>query len=254
MLRLEDKTPPWFLKSMNRTIAITGASSEIGKAIISWLDKTCDLFILQCNKNHSELEKYISEISTKSNIIKADFSMDDDISNFCKEIVKADVLINAAAVTKTDLLPMLPDKEINNMIAVNISATIKTCQAVIPYMISHRQGIIINFSSIAASRGNRGQTVYSGTKGFIESFSRSLASEIGSRGVRVNCIAPGPIDAGSLKSLLSYANDEIMNSILSKRLGTPEDVAALVKFLCSGESEFINGQVIHIDGGFIKGV
>ena len=254
MLLLVDRTAHSFLKSMNKTIAITGASSEIGRAIISRLDKTCDLFILQCNKNQSELEKSVREITTQSNIIKTDFLNEEGIREFCSNIVKIDVLINAAAVTKTDLLPMLPEEDINDMLRVNISATIKTCQTVIPYMISKRKGSIINFSSIAASRGNRGQTVYAGTKGFIESFSRSLASEVGSRGVRVNCIAPGPIEAGSLKSLMSYANDEIKNSILSKRLGTPADVASLVKFLCSDESEFINGQVIHIDGGFLKGV
>ena len=104
------------------------------------------------------------------------------------------------------------------------------------------------------SRGNRGQSVYAGTKGFIESFSRSLTSEVGTRGVRVNCIAPGPIDAGSLKSLMNYASDELKSSILSKRLGTPNDVASLVKYLCSDESEFMNGQVLHLDGGFLKGV
>jgi 3-oxoacyl-[acyl-carrier protein] reductase len=239
---------------MNKTIAITGASSEIGRAIINKLDKTCDLFILQCNKNRIDLEKLSSEITTKSEIIIADFSKDVEISKFCKKISKADVLINAAAVTKTDVVTMLPDDEINKMIQVNISALIKTCQAVIPSMFSRRKGIILNISSIAASRGNRGQTVYAGTKGFMESFSRSLASEAGSRGIRVNCIAPGPIDSGSLKSLMSYANDEIKNSILSKRLGKPDDVASLVKFLCSDEAEFINGQVLHIDGGFLKGV
>lgn len=254
MLLLAVRTAHWYSKNMNKTIAITGASSEIGRAIISKLDKTCDLFILQCNKNLIELEKLSTEITTKSEIIIADFSKDDEINEFCRQISKADVLINAAAVTKTDLLTMLPDNEINKMIQVNISAVIKTCQAVIPYMFSRRNGIILNISSIAATRGNRGQTVYAGTKGFVESFSRSLASEAGSRGIRVNCIAPGPIDAGSLKSLITYANDEIKNSILSKRLGRPDDVASLVKFICSDEAEYINGQVLHIDGGFLKGV
>jgi 3-oxoacyl-[acyl-carrier protein] reductase len=254
MLLLAVRTAHWYLKNMNKTIAITGASSEIGRAIISKLDNTCDLFILQCNKNRIELDKLSGELNTKSEIVIADFCNEYEISEFSKKISKADVLINAAAVTKTELLTMLADDEINRMIQVNISALIKNCQAVIPYMFTKRSGIIINISSIAASRGNRGQTVYAGTKGFTESFSRSLASEAGTRGIRVNCIAPGPIDAGSLKSLISYASDEIKNSILSKRLGRPDDVASLVKFLCSDEAEFINGQVLHIDGGFLKGV
>jgi 3-oxoacyl-[acyl-carrier protein] reductase len=254
MLLLAVKTALWYSKNMNKTIAITGASSEIGRAITSRLDKTCEMFILQCNRNNSELEKLVTELESKSEIIISDFTKENELNEFCSRITKADILINAAAVTKTDLLPMIPDIDIGNMISVNITALIKTCRAVIPYMFSKRNGIIINISSVAAMRGNRGQTVYAGTKGFVESFSRSLASEAGVRGIRVNCIAPGPIDAGSLKTLMSYATEEINSSILSKRLGKPEDVAALVKFLCSEEAEFINGQVLHIDGGFLKGI
>ena len=121
-------------------------------------------------------------------------------------------------------------------------------------MIVKRKGCIINISSIAATRGNKGQTVYAGTKGFVESFTRSLTAEYGARGIRVNCVAPGPIDAGSLKELLSYASEDVNESIVSNRLGEPGDVASIVAFLCSEEADFINGQCLHIDGGFIRGI
>jgi 3-oxoacyl-[acyl-carrier protein] reductase len=140
------------------------------------------------------------------------------------------------------------------MINVNIIALIKICKSVIPAMIVKRKGCIVNISSIAATRGNKGQTVYAGTKGFVESFTRSLTAEYGSRGIRVNCVAPGPIDAGSLKELLTYASEEVNKSVVSNRLGKPEDVASVVAFLCSEKANFINGKCIHVDGGFMKGV
>jgi 3-oxoacyl-[acyl-carrier protein] reductase len=248
------RTALWSSKNMSKTITITGASSEIGRAIVRYLDATCDRFILQCHAHHAQLEEATRRLATPSEIVKADFSDDAELSDFCSRIEKSDVLINAAAVTKTEILPAVPDDDIRAMIRVNIWSLIKICQSVLPYMFSRRAGVIINLSSVAASRGNRGQTVYGGTKGFVESFSRSLASETGSRHIRVNCIAPGPIDAGSLKSVLEYAGDEIRASLLSRRLGTPEDVASLVRYLCSNESEFIMGQVIGIDGGFMRGV
>jgi 3-oxoacyl-[acyl-carrier protein] reductase len=148
----------------------------------------------------------------------------------------------------------LSDDDIAGMIAVNIQSLVSACRAVIPAMMVKRRGIIVNVSSIAAWRGNRGQTVYGGTKGFVESFTRSLAAEFGGRGIRANCVAPGAIDAGSLKELLSYAEDKVKNSTAVNRLGTPEDVAAAVAFLCGPEASFVNGACIHVDGGFLTGV
>lgn len=239
---------------MSKTITITGASSEIGRAIARRLDATCDLFLLQCHANNAELEEAARQLSTPFEILRVDFTDDQELTEFCSKIRTTDVLINAAAVTTTDLLPMLVDEEIRAMIRVNIYSLIKICQSVLPYMFSRRKGVIVNISSVAASRGNRGQTVYGGTKGFVESFTRSLAAEAGGRQIRVNCIAPGPIEAGSLKSLMAYASDEIRSSLLSRRLGTPDDVASLVKYLCSDESEFIMGEVIGVHGGFMRGV
>ena len=137
-----------------------------------------------------------------------------------------DILVNAAAFTRTDLLPNLNDNDIVRMINVNIKALIAVCRAVLPAMMVKRKGVIVNISSVAALRGNRGQSVYAGTKGFMESYTKSLAAEYGGRGIRINSIAPGAIDAGSLKELLSYAEDVVKKSIASNRLGTPEDVGS----------------------------
>ncbi len=239
---------------MNKKIVITGASSEIGMAIVSKLENLASEFTLQTTTNRQDFVDFVASLDKTCRVIKSDFTKSEEISEFCNEIKECDILINAAAVTKTDLLPMLSDTSISNMINVNINALIQICRNGIPYMSSTRKGWIVNISSIAAGRGNRGQSVYAGTKGFTESFSRSLAAEYGSRGVRVNCVAPGAIDAGSLKEIMKYAPDEIKNNMLSKRLGQASDVANLVHFLCSEESEFINGQIIKTDGGFLKGL
>ncbi|MFC2131013.1 SDR family NAD(P)-dependent oxidoreductase [Bacteroidota bacterium] len=239
---------------MSKKIAITGASSDIGKAIITKMKNNQFHFIIHTTSKETGFQEFLMNLGIQFDIYVADFTKPDQLANFCSELKENDVLINVAGSTKTDLLPMLTDDDINTMIDVNIRALIKICQAAIPYMSSKRRGCIVNISSIAASKGNRGQTVYAGTKGFVESFSRSLAAEYGSRGIRVNCVAPGAINAGSLKQILNYAPEEIKNNLLSKRLGTPNDVANLTVFLCSEEAGFINGQVIKTDGGYLKGL
>lgn len=216
--------------------------------------KQGDKFILQYRNNLPNIS--VSELpeDVSVELVQADFNDSNSLSEFLKTLQKVDILINNAAEVVTDLLPLLDETNIDKMINTNIVAFVKICKAVIPYMSSKRKGNIINISSIAAFKGNRGQSVYAGTKGFMESFSRSLAAEYGARGVRVNCIAPGPIESGSLKDILNYAPEEIKSSILSKRLGKASDVAALAAFLASDESEFINGESVKIDGGFIRGL
>jgi len=238
---------------MSRNIAITGASSEIGLAICERLIGAADRAVLQCHY-HPERLASLAEKNKNIEMIAADFTQAEELERFCRMIKETDLLINAAAVVKTDLLVQAAAKDIADMLTVNIQAVIQTCSAVIPAMVGRRTGCIVNLSSVAAQRGNRGQAVYAGSKGFVEAFTRSLAAEYGGKGVRVNAVAPGPIESGSLKGLLSYASNQVRDSIVSNRLGTPQDVAALVAFLCSDEAAFINGKIYAIDGGFCRGV
>ncbi len=239
---------------MNHKIVITGASSEIGQAICNKVIKAGDYTILQYFKNKTKLLSLKEKYGNNCQIYFADFNDSESLTNFCKNIKDTDILINVAGCTISGLLPTLTEEDVKIMINVNIVALVKICQNVIPDMVAKREGCIVNISSVTASRGNRGQTVYAGTKGFIESFTRSMAAEYGHKGIRINCVAPGPINAGSLKELLVYAPEDVKQSIASNRLGEPNDVASLVAFLCSKEAGFINGQCIHIDGGFMRGV
>ena len=249
-----DRILHWCLNVMGNKIVITGASSEIGCAITEKIAGPDDTVLLQCFKNKEKCSKLLNDKNINGTIAQVDFTNPGHISKFCDELAGTDILINSAAITKTDLLTSLTDEFISSMIAVNIEAMVKICRAVIPSMLPKRKGIIINISSIAASRTNRGQSVYGGTKGFVESFTRSLAIEFGPKGVRANCVAPGPIESGSLKALMAYGEKEVKESTVSPRLGTPEDVAGAVNFLCSDEAEYINGSTISVNGGFMRGI
>jgi len=239
---------------MSRNIVITGASSDIGQAICTKIVEPEDQVILQCFRNAEKCNQLKEKLKGSCNTIISDFGDSESTESFCKQLPEIDILINAAGSTITDLLPNCRDEDILKMLYVNIFALVKICKSVIPAMIVKRKGCIVNISSVAATRGNKGQTVYAGTKGFVESFSRSLTAEYGARGIRVNCVAPGPIESGSLKELLSYASEDVNESVLSNRLGIPEDVASVVAFLCSKEADYINGQCLHVDGGFIRGI
>ncbi len=235
-------------------ITITGASSEIGLAIARTMGMPEDRMILHCFSRASQLQEAMSGSEKQIEVVPCDFTDAAALQQFAEKIKESDILINAAAVTLPNVLPALTDAELAKMTAVNISAPVLLCRSVIPAMAAKRKGVIISVSSVTASRANRGQSVYAGTKGFLEAFSRALAAEYGSRGLRINCVAPGPIAAGSLQETLAYAHEEIKKSNAFGRTGTPEDVAAAVAFLCGDGARFITGTVLHVDGGFMTGV
>lgn len=249
-----DRIRHWCSENMGNNIVITGASSLVGLAIAKRLIGKDDQVLLHCCKKRSACEELLQAGAYTAEIVCADFTKSEDIDTFCKRIRETDILVNVAACTKTDLLANISDHDIYSMIQVNIKALVAICRSVVPAMMAKRKGVIVNISSVASLRGNRGQTVYAGTKGFMDSFTRALAAECGGRGIRVNSVAPGAIDAGSLKELLSYAEDAVRKSTTSNRLGTPEDVAAAVAFLCSNDASFVNGASIAVNGGFMTGI
>lgn len=239
---------------MNRNIVITGASSAIGAAICRRVVSSGDTVLLHCFRNEDACRRLAGELDASCRVLKAYFGDSAAFEELCRQSADADILINCAAITRTGLLAQMPDDDLQDMLNANITALVKLCRAVLPGMLSRRKGCIVNISSVAATRGNPGQAVYAGTKGFMESFTRSLAAEYGPKGVRVNCVAPGAIEVGSLKELLAIAPDEVRQNSALRRLGTAGDVAAAVAFLCSDEAGFISGRTIAVDGGFSRGV
>ena len=230
-------------------IVITGASSEIGLAIARRLTALGKPMLLQCRRHADRLAGLDAEV------VCADFSVREDIERFAAGLQDVEILVNAAADTQTALLPQLDTAEIERMFSVNMFATTLLCRAVIPQMCLKRHGVIVNLSSVTAGRVFRGQSVYGGTKAYIETFSRGVATEYAKKGVRCNCVAPGSIESGSLQKLIINTGSDVLKDVnASAKFGTPEDVAAAVAFLCSEESRYINGTVLHVDGGYWLGL
>ncbi|MFA5229154.1 beta-Keto acyl carrier protein reductase [Proteiniphilum saccharofermentans] len=227
-------------------IVITGASSAIGWAIAEELSTIGKPMLLQGTRKH---ELPLNELSANAEFVMADFSSPAALEHFISRLTDVDILVNAAACTITELLPQTRDESIDKMIAVNIAALVKICKAIIPPMCAKRSGVIVNITSVAASKVYRGQSVYAGTKAFSEAFSKGIAAEYGRKGVRCNCVAPGCINSGTLKLLAHIAKDKINQSNAMAKMGEPRDVAAAVAFLCREENAFINGTVLHVDGG-----
>ncbi len=160
-----------------------------------------------------------------------------------------DILVNNAGITRDGLLARMSDEDWRDVQATNLDGTFHTCRAVARKMLKRRAGAIVNMTSYVGVHGNPGQANYAASKGAIIAFTKALAKELGTRGVRVNAVAPGYIET----ELTGVLSDEIREFLRSNtplgRLGTPEDVATAVRFLCSDEASFVTGEIFLVDGG-----
>jgi 3-oxoacyl-[acyl-carrier protein] reductase len=139
---------------------------------------------------------------------------------------------------------------VKDVIGTNVGGVFNVTRAVAPVMVSRRRGTIVNLSSVAATKGGRGQTNYAASKGAIEAFTRALAVELAPRRIRVNAVAPGVIETEMSQAVRDAAGDEVKSRILLRRFGGPQDIANAVWFLASQLSDYMTGQVVHVDGGF----
>jgi 3-oxoacyl-[acyl-carrier protein] reductase len=144
----------------------------------------------------------------------------------------------------------MSDDEVRDVIDTNVGGVFNVTRAVAPFMVSRRRGVIVNLSSVSASRGGRGQTNYAASKGAIEAFTRALAVELAPRRIRVNAVAPGVIDTEMSQAVRDAAGDEVKSRILLRRFGVPQEVANAVWFLASDLAAYTTGDVVHVDGGF----
>jgi 3-oxoacyl-[acyl-carrier protein] reductase len=194
-----------------------------------------------------EAESVAQEIGGRA--IQADVSDPADAQRLVEEAGDLDILVNNAGLTRDTLLARMSDDDWRAVIETNLSSVFYTCRAVSRPMMKKRGGSIVNVSSIVGLHGNMGQTNYGASKAGIIGFTKSLARELGSRGVRANVVAPGYIHTRLTDVLPEEAtNAMLMNTPLGK-LGDPEDVAGAVRFLCSDEASFITGEVLLVDGG-----
>lgn len=238
---------------------VTGASRGIGKNIIVTLAKEGYDVALNYRSKTPEVDELKSEIESnygvKCALVQGDVAKFEDTEKMVKETVESlgriDVLVNNAGITKDGLLMRMSKKDFENVVDINLVGTFNVTRNVIPIMIKQRSGRIINISSVVGVAGNAGQTNYSASKAGIIGFTKSLAKEVASRNVLVNAIAPGFIETDMTKVLSDKVKENINTQIPLNKMGTPEDVAKVVKFLASEDSSYITGQVINVDGGMI---
>ena len=243
---------------MDKVAMITGATRGIGKQIALTLANEGYNIVLNYRTENDELKQLKNEIESKK--IKC-LTVQGDVTNFedCKQMIesaieefgKVDVLVNNAGITKDMLLARMKEEDFKQVIDVNLVGTFNMTKNVISYMMKARNGRIINISSVVGIAGNAGQTNYSASKAGIIGFTKSLAKEVASRNILVNAVAPGFIETNMTDVLKQEVKDEIAKNIPLKRMGTPQDIANVVKFLASEDSSYITGQVISVDGGMI---
>lgn len=242
----------------NKVALITGGTRGIGRAIALKLSEEGYNIAISYINNNKKAQEVVDEIeknNVKALAIKADVSKEEEVNNMMKVINKElgniDVLVNNAGITKDNLLIRMKTEDWDQVIDTNLRGVFLCTKAVARGMMKKRYGKIVNIASIVGISGNTGQGNYSASKAGVIGFTRSIAKELGSRGINVNVVAPGFIETDMTQVLEDNIKDEMLKSIPLNRAGKPEDVANLVVFLCSEKADYITGQVIHVDGGML---
>ncbi|MFH5958375.1 3-oxoacyl-[acyl-carrier-protein] reductase [Clostridium perfringens] len=242
----------------DKVAIVTGGTRGIGRAIaLKLVDHGANIVINYRNsdKEAEELKAILEEKGVKVLTVKCDISNFEDSKNLmdkCKEVFgKIDILVNNAGITKDTLIMRMKEEDFDNVIDVNLKGTFNCAKHASAIMLKQRFGKIINMTSVVGIAGNAGQVNYAASKAGVIGLTKSLAKELGSRGITVNAVAPGFINTDMTASLSEKVKEEASKNIPLKRLGDPEDVANLVGFLASDAANYITGQVINVDGGMV---
>jgi 3-oxoacyl-[acyl-carrier protein] reductase len=236
-----------FASLEGKTALVTGASRGIGRAIAQELAAGGASVVIGYRSGKDEAEALATEIGARA--VQADVSSAEDAARLVEEAGDLDILVNNAGLTRDGLLARMSDDDWRTVIDTNLSSVFYTCRAVTRPMMKKRGGSIINISSIVGVHGNWGQTNYAASKAGIIGFTKSLARELGSRGVRANVVAPGYVKTQLTDVLPEEATATMLQQTPLGRLGEPEDIAGAVRFLCSDAAAFITGEVLLVDGG-----
>jgi 3-oxoacyl-[acyl-carrier protein] reductase len=243
------------MSNSGKIALITGASRGIGKAIALTLGR---LGIRIAGTSTTEdgansISKYLNQIGIEGRGYVLDVAEDESVASCVSKVVEEFghplIVVNNAGITRDNLLLRMKSAEWADVINTNLSSLYRINKIAIKGMTKARWGRIINISSVVGASGNAGQTNYSASKAGAEGFARSLAQEIGSRGITVNSVAPGFIQTDMTGMLSEAQVKDLLNKIPLKRLGQPEEVAEVVAFLVSESAGYITGETIHVNGG-----
>ena len=234
---------------------VTGASGGIGSAVAKALASRGATVVLT-GRRQEALEAVAAEIGSSAHVVVADLGTAEGADALMAQAAEAvggsiDILVNNAGLTRDGLSMRMKDEDIDAVLEVNTKAAFRLMRAAMRAMTKSRWGRIVNITSVVGLVGNPGQANYAASKGALTAMSKSVASELATRGVTVNCVAPGFV-ATAMTDVLSDKQKEIVDSSVPMgRMGTPEEIAAAVTFLASPEASYLTGQTISVNGGMV---
>ncbi len=235
-----------------KSALVTGASGGIGGAVARALHESGAAVALT-GRNVDALEALADELGERAHVVAGDLADAEAVTAVAKAAEEAlgtvDILVNNAGLTRDNLMMRLKDDDWLAVLDVNLTATFRLSRAVLRGMMRNRWGRIVSITSIVGVTGNPGQANYAASKAGMIGMSKSLAAEIASRGITVNCVAPGFIVTPMTDALGEDATNKLVEAIPAGRLGAPEDVAACALFLASDEAAYVTGQTLHVNGG-----
>ena len=226
---------------------MTGGSRGIGRAIALELGRAGATVVVGYRSGAEEAKAVAEE--TRGRAVRADVSDPEQARRLVEEAGALDILVNNAGLTRDGLIARMPDDDWQTVLSTNLSGAFYTCRAAARGMMRRRAGSIVNVTSIVALRGNPGQANYVASKAGLVGLTKSLARELGSRGVRANAVAPGYVTTRLTTELPEELQRQMKTATPLGRFGDPGDIAGAVRFLCSDEASFITGSVLVVDGG-----
>ena len=243
----------------NEVCLVTGASRGIGRAIAAALGKAGALVVGTATTDHgaTAISTYLEEQGLRGKGMKLDVTSSEGVNALIvavgDELGAPTVVVNNAGITRDNLLLRMKEEEWDAVLDADLKAVYRVSKACLRGMTKSRHGRIINITSVVGVSGNPGQTNYSAAKAGIIGFTRSLAREVGNRGVTVNAVAPGFIDTDMTRALSEAQREALLGAIPLGRLGEPEDVAQAVLYLASPAGAYVTGTTLHVNGGMYMG-
>ncbi len=241
------------LKTLNKKRAlITGATGELGAAIArEFHNNGCELFLSGTRKE--VLNDLVGELGARTHSAVSDLKNKKNAQTLIEQAIEkmggVDILINNAGITKDNLFIRMSDEEWNAVLDINLNSSMILARGAIKNMIKCRWGRIINITSVVGVTGNPGQANYAASKAALIGMTKSIAREVASRGVTVNCIAPGFIVSKMTDKLSEDQQSKILKNIPMNRMGLPQDIASAALFLSSDAANYLTGQTLHVNGG-----
>jgi 3-oxoacyl-[acyl-carrier protein] reductase len=235
-----------------KTALVTGASGGIGAAIASALHGAGATVGLSGTRVEP-LQALAEALGTRVHVLPCNLADADAVTALPKQAAEAmgsvDILVNNAGITRDNLFMRMSEEEWSDVIEVNLTATMRLCKGVVRGMMKARWGRIVNISSVVGATGNPGQANYAASKGGMVAMSKAIAYEVASRGITVNCVAPGFIETAMTDKLTEDQKAAILAQVPAGRMGAPGEIAAAVLYLASPEAAYVTGTTLHVNGG-----